>query len=119
MDKLHVQRTYAEVVIGRPDEDRNNKIRNRFEALASGIHNSHKPFVIEPTIDTSNKTPRLPAFSCMAFFSHPEPVHDRNSHMSHAAIVWYQESNPLVHGLDIVNLARELAWTDVARDGTR
>lgn len=117
LDKLHVQQTYEGILVGKPNSDVNRAIRARFEALASGMNASHKPFVVEPITGSSEDSPKLPAYSCLVVLSHPDPVHNSQAHMSFAGIVWYQESDPLVHGFDIVGIARELTWSDVALDG--
>jgi len=117
LDKLLVRRTYEGVIEGRPSDERNQAIRDRFESWVAEFTGLQKTAVIEPKVESHQGSPRLPRFSCAVFLSHPSPAHDVNAHMSSAAIIWYQQSDPLIDGLDIHRIAAELNWSDVARDG--
>lgn len=111
-NSIIVERTYAGLMAGMPNEKRNKLFIEDF--LVKVGNDAH---VITPVIEEKQACPFLPKYSCAVSLTHMNPAHDPDSELSFTTIVWFQEKNPLTDGFDIIDLAKNIDWKDTAKDG--
>ncbi|MCG7910945.1 MAG: hypothetical protein JAY82_14360 [Candidatus Thiodiazotropha taylori] len=116
IDSITSRRTYAGLMVGEPSAEDNERYIEMFIGMSEELLNG-KPYIIEPRIDTSEGYPKLPEYICSVTLTHFEPAKDPNQDMSYGSIVWFQSTNPVIDGLEIKKLTKELKWADVSTDG--
>ncbi|MDG9669317.1 hypothetical protein ONV78_16375 [Hahella sp. CR1] len=116
-DSILVRRTYSGLMVGRPDEEDNKRFLKMFMDMSEELMACVKPFVVPVELSYDEGYPKLPEYTCSVNLTHIMPAKDPNEDMSLAVIIWYQDENPVLHGLKIKDLVLNYTWSEVSHDG--